>query len=389
MKTLIKTENFTICTVTVAELAKMNSLPMVQQVRGHVWPQEQSDALVNDLKDGKYIPPIVYTSEDATEAACVDGQQRTAAILAAYAAGKLTGREVVVIAISRNTIDDDFRRLNIGVPVAKCLVTAAEVGEHGDAILDVANHPLFAGLRFSNLQMQRCTKADMAMGALAICSGWKNPESSTKAASEWYKNHAKDVTDKTKAKCVAVLDEIKAAVDTYNKHINAFGKSNKGTSDAKHAIACLRKKNLFYTCVDAVADGVPAANVLAAYAMDDVKLNKAVVSYEITTNGKTTTHYAKWTIGGGSSGGNAEFNQRRIVINAVAMSLTPDEVRWPVMTEAAKAAQKAAQKAQKDKEAAQKDKAQDAAETEQDKPGEAVNLESDDLAGEMRKMLEA
>ena len=77
--------------VTVRELVESApNLPAMQRVRGSVWKPEVSSALVEDIKAGLYVPPIVLAG-DVDHADVADGQQRLTAISAAYGKADLPG----------------------------------------------------------------------------------------------------------------------------------------------------------------------------------------------------------------------------------------------------------------------------------------------------------
>lgn len=323
MKAIYETKNYTICTATVKEVAELDNLPTVQQVRGSVWPAEQAETFVKDVAAGKFFPAIVYTIDKDGEKACVDGQQRSKTLRDALKAGKLTGDETVIVAISNNTIEDDFKRLNVGVPVAKALVTTAELGTSGESVLTVASHPYFTGVKFSGLQVQRCARADMALGILCICSGWNYPNSNTKDAAAWIKAHSADVTEDSVKDTLGCLDAISDAVKRYTDFIEKNGKSKACTATARRLVAGLRKKNLFYTAIDAINAGYDAKDVLAALANQDM-LDSAKVPLETVTNGRKKTENISWPVGGGSSGSSIDFTKRQTILEHVIGKLTPE-----------------------------------------------------------------
>ena len=339
MKAIYESKNYTICTATVKEVAELDNLPTVQQVRGSVWPSEQAETFVKDVAAGKFFPAIVYTVDADGEKACVDGQQRSKALRDAYKLGKLTGEETVIVAISNNTIEDDFKRLNVGVPVAKVLVTTAEVGEAGDYILSVANHDYFTGVKFSGLQVQRCARADMAMSALAIVAGWDTPTSNTKDAAAWVKAHKADITAEAVEATNGYLTALADAVKPYTDYVGKFGKSSKATADARKLLSSLRRKNIFLTAIDAMQNGNEPADILAALTLTE-RLDAAAVPYEVTINGKTKKQVARWTVGGGSSGSNSDFVQRQVVLDAIIDTLT-DADRKAALTASGKDSGKA------------------------------------------------
>lgn len=330
----IKGRRYDIIVTTTRKLADLlDNLPSVQTVRGRVWPQEVSDGLINDLKEGKYIPPLVIVADPSAEdpiadAALTDGQQRANAIRDAVRDGRLTGEEQVVVAIDYGrTVEDSFAVLNIGVPVGSSLVTAMRLsGDVGQAVVDVASHPYFSGVKWSALQVKRTAKADFATAILAMCSGWDKPESSAKECAAWLEKHQDNVTTGAVEKARAFLDELNAAMEPFTEQAKAKG------SDGKHArsiLAAFRKKNLWMTAIGAWLDRMDddgnerytVADIVAVMGRDDL-LQPYTYKVPMGKGKKTKEVTAEWT-GAGSSGSNSNYCDRAIVF-AHAMDVYMD-----------------------------------------------------------------
>ena len=114
-KSIISREKYLVKAITVRELAELApNLPTAQQIRGRLWKSEVSAGLVADLKDSKYVPPLVLAgSADSHDMS--DGQQRMGAILDAFTAGELEGTEEVLLVVDAGrTFEESFRVLNLG-----------------------------------------------------------------------------------------------------------------------------------------------------------------------------------------------------------------------------------------------------------------------------------
>ena len=77
--------------------------------------------------------------------------------------------------------------------------------------------------------------------------------------------------------------------------------------------------------IDAVNQGMDATMVLAALTFRD-RLDMGASYTETLKNGKTRERKADWTVGGGSSGSNADFVQRQIVLQSVVDGLAPSDI---------------------------------------------------------------
>lgn len=296
--------------VTVKELVESApNLPAMQRVRGSVWKPEVSTALVEDIKAGLYVPPIVLAG-DVANADVSDGQQRLTAITAAYEKGTLPGDCSVLVAVDAGrSFVQSFKVLNIGIPVGSSLIQAAsyDVGVT-DAIIRLAAHPLFGLYRWTSTQVLRTARAEFASVALAIAAGWATPCSSTKECSAWLKKSAALVDDAAIQTAEDALEAIRQALVPYDAHSKDKGEEGKR---ARKVLANLRKKNLFLTAVGVALKGGDMADYVLFTTMDTLQGGK--VEYSITVNGRTKKAYAKWSIGGGSSGSYQEYRDRLIV----------------------------------------------------------------------------
>ena len=291
MANKIENKNFTIeinSAETVA--AAMDSLPIYQSIRGaDQWPQEKRDALVKDILAGLYVPPIVFAIEIDPETGekrliIIDGQQRGRSIRDAVNNGTMPKDTPIVTAVDMGrTGEDAFRVLNIGCPVGSALVTAVSLdGTAGKALLACAEHNALGLIPWSAIQNGRTEKAAFAASALAIAAGWSFVESSTKATEKWLKDNAEAVDDDAKAKALAVLDRIAAALvvlddiaqdgtrgvdgaEVFADEKTAAKVAKARAKAARRALGTVRKKNNFISLVQAVADDYDAMDVIALF----------------------------------------------------------------------------------------------------------------------------
>lgn len=321
-------KGFVVLSSTTGEVAKcLNNLPSVQAVRGSVWDGSVSTALVDDIKAGNYVPPIVFAGE-GEDAACVDGQQRSRAIAAAVGDKRLTGTEPVLVAVDRaRTVEEAFRVLNIGVPVGASLVSAMDMGTAGKYVIELAAHPYFRGVDWTRTQEKRTSSADFASAALAIFAGWNAPESSAKMCSIWLKANVAAVTPDVMAAVSAYLYRLNEVVQPLYESAKVKGKAGK---PARAILNKLKRKNLFMTVSGVVADGAEVGLAVKALSRDDLLCD---VQYEVRakTTGKTRLVTAKWSIGAGSSGSYSEYADRLRVLTAAIASL--DTVAPKTVTE--------------------------------------------------------
>lgn len=285
----IENKNFTIEVNSAEMIAKaMDSLPIYQSIRGSdQWSQEKREALVQDILNGLYVPPIVFAVEVDTETGekrlvIIDGQQRGRSIRDAVANGTMPKDTPIITAVDNGrTGEDAFRVLNIGCPVGSALVTAVSLdGVAGKALLACAEHNALNLIPWSAIQNGRTEKAAFAASALAICAGWSFVESSTKATEKWLKDNAEAVDDEAKAKALNVLDRIAAALvvlddiakdgthgaDVYADEKTAAKVAKARAKAARRALGTVRKKNNFISLVQAVADDYDAMDVIALFA---------------------------------------------------------------------------------------------------------------------------
>ena len=288
----IENKNFTIEVNSAEMIAKaMDSLPIYQSIRGSdQWSQEKREALVQDILNGLYVPPIVFAVEVDTETGekrlvIIDGQQRGRSIRDAVANGTMPKDTPIVTAVDNGrTGEDAFRVLNIGCPVGSALVTAVSLdGVAGKALLACAEHNALNLIPWSAIQNGRTEKAAFAASALAICAGWSFVESSTKATEKWLKDNAEAVDDEAKAKALNVLDRIAAALlvlddiakdgthgidgaEVFADEKTAAKVAKARAKAARRALGTVRKKNNFISLVQAVADDYDAMDVIALFA---------------------------------------------------------------------------------------------------------------------------
>lgn len=308
-------KTWTLRTITVKELAAMlENLPPVQRVRGSVWSKEVADDLVNDIKDGLYIPPLVVVADGGNidGAALVDGQQRATSIVEAWKAGLLTGDETVVIAIEQGrTIEDAFAVLNIGVPVGAALVSAMGMGgKVGDAIVQLAAHPYFDGVKWTGAQGKRTERASFAATCLAIFAGWTTPSSNTSECSAWLTVNGDNVTDDVIQEATAFLDGLDNATATARRLSLVKGKDG---APSRKILSLLRRKNMFSTTCGACAEGASPVDCVTVWGRYDELLDGQSVNRKVARNGKVVDEVVTWPAGKGSSGDNAEYDKRLVV----------------------------------------------------------------------------
>ena len=307
-------------TATVAEVIDAD-LPAVQTVRGPVWPLSQTSQYIEDVVAGHYTPPLTI-ADDGENRVIVDGLQRRTALAAGVRLGKIDPAMLVYVVVVETTdVDTYFQRLNIGVPVGKSLVVAAGV-PCKEAVFSVAEHPLFCNMGMSALQKQRAAHADMAIAALSIVGGWTDVTSNSKDAIKWLTDNTERITPDVIARTGDILTAIDTAAERYRAFVAAHPKSKPQTVTARGLLSDLRKKNILYTVIDAVNQGMDATAVLAALTFRD-RLDQGAAYTETLKNGKTRERRADWTVGGGSSGSNADFVQRQIVLQSVVDGLAP------------------------------------------------------------------
>lgn len=300
--------------VTVKELVESApNLPAMQRVRGSVWKSEVSTALVEDIKKGLYVPPIVLAG-DVDHADVSDGQQRLTAIATAYGKGDLPGDCSVLVAVDAGrSFVESFKVLNMGVPVGSSLVQAASYDSAvTDAIIRLAAHPLFGLYKWTSTQVLRTARAEFASVALAICAGWATPCSSTKECSAWLKKSPALVDDTAVQTAEDILEAIRKALIPYDtiKDVKDKARSEE-VKRARKILANMRKKNLFLTAVGVALKGGSMDDYVVLTTMDALLGEKT--TYSVAVNGKTRKAVAKWSIGGGSSGSYQEYRDRLIV----------------------------------------------------------------------------
>lgn len=334
---------------TCGEFANNTALPEIQIVRGSdMWDMEKSREFGSDLAFGKYTPAptickaVVQDADgnDVETLLVVDGQQRREAIRRCIASGELAPETPIdVIIVSGGDADDTFRRLNIGVTVAKSIVGTMDYGQNSrDAVNRLATHSLFGVLGFSAYSRQNGITSAMAQGVAAmVCRYmdkdgnlipvWDNPSSTYGEAHNALVKHADNIPADEWEKVNALFSDIQTALRPYVEFIFKYGKGKKETAVARKLLSSLRKKNLFFTACDAIANGgSPAADVLAALTLterlEQYGRNGKPYRYTATVNGKSVKLSACWTVGGGSSGSNADFEQRRIILNVVISGMS-------------------------------------------------------------------
>lgn len=313
-------KTWTLRTVTIKELAALlDNLPPVQKVRGSVWTKDTAANLVDDVKAGLYVPPLVVVAADGKidEAALVDGQQRGLSLVAAWRAGLLTGDETVVLAIEQGrTVEEAFSVLNIGVPVGGALVSAMGIaGKAGEAIVKAAAHPYFDDVRWTGVQTRRTERAAFAATAVAIFAGWIAPSSVTKDCSAWLTSNADLITDAVMEDVTVYLDQLKAATDPLVTLSKVKGKDG---APARKVLAQLRKKSMFSTTCGMAAEGNDVSAIIAVWNRYDELLNgqEGVIVIPATGKSKERTKKVKWPEGSGSSGSADDYAKRAAVFRA-------------------------------------------------------------------------
>lgn len=309
--------------ISIADL-QTAELPTIQTVRGTVWAVEQKAQLVLDYKAGKYIPPITLVkSEDENGEivySLIDGQQRMTTLVEAAEKGLIDVYSPVLCVVINGDANTYFHRLNVGVPVGRAIVSSVNLGTAGETVLKLAQHPIWSSMGLSNLQKQRGTHADMALAILAICGGWTDVESTSKAAIAFVKDN-REACEAAYQRAYDLLSDMDTASKPYWNYVSKHGKSNKATVTARRVLSDLRKKNLLYTVVDGIVNGaIDPQRALATLTFRDRLEEPLKYTYEV--NGKERKAVAKWTVGGGSSGSNTDFVQRQRVFANVAAGLS-------------------------------------------------------------------
>lgn len=333
--------------MTVADYIDGTSMPEIQVVRGaDMWAFDKSMAFASDLAAGKYTPaPTICKAtvqdddgNDKDILLVVDGQQRREALRRAVAAEKLDPNTMLdVVIVSADDADDTFRRLNIGVTVAKSIVGSCDYDDDARKHINVlCAHPLFAALGYSAYSRQNGIVSAVVQGAVAIVAQyvdkdgklapvWDSPSSNYTDAHKALTSHVADISVAEWGRIAAMFDGMLDALKPYAAHIAKYGKTKKETAAARKLFSDMRKKNLFFTAVDAIGNGrMTAADVFAALTMTNTLDNYKDTPYTYTVNvaGNKTKLSARWTVGGGSSGSNADFGQRKIILSAVVAGLT-------------------------------------------------------------------
>lgn len=338
--------------MTVKDYVDNTTMPEIQLVRGSdMWTSDKAAAFGKDFAAGKYTPApticrVTDVNEDGDEIErylVVDGQQRREALRKALGAGIITADAMIdVIIVSNDDADDTFRRLNIGVTVAKSIVGTMDYSQGArDNVNQLAAHPLFAALGFSAYSRQNGITAAIAQGiAATLCKYdtgkidddgcpimadvWDSPSSIYTDTHNALKAHADMIPCAEWEKVETVLSDIHDALKPYTAHIAKYGKTKKETRMARGLLSSLRKKNLMLTAADAIGNGgYPAVDVLAVLADKDALRAYTDKPYRYTAmiGGKEKKMSARWTVGGGSSGSNADFEQRRIIVAAMVAEM--------------------------------------------------------------------
>ena len=325
----IKTPGYIVELSTAATVAAgMRTLPIYQTIRGaKQWSADKRAELVEAVKAGLYIPPIVYGYEVDDEGkrylVIDDGQQRGNAIAEGLADGRLTGKEPVLVAIdTKRTGADLFRALNIGVPVGSALVTAVSLeGNAGDVLLKIADSDALSLIPWSAIQSGRTERAAFAASLLAIMAGWTMPESSTKATEAWLKAHAEEVTvvidgrdkgNRVKSTLERSMDAVKAIAAALKVHadIVADGKDKDRVKIARRALASVRKKNNWVTLCQLLADGCDAADAIALFADGEIWKSGTPVPVRSADGKSRIKRTEPLPLGGGSSGNPSDTQAR-------------------------------------------------------------------------------
>lgn len=340
--------------MSVKDYVDGTNLPEIQIVRGDdMWTADKALAFTRDFVAGKYTPAptICETVEQDADGndiklyLVVDGQQRRKALACALEAGIVTPDVMIdVILVTSDDADDTFRRLNIGVTVAKSIVGTMDYPQDvRDRVNGLASHPLFAALGYSAYSRQNGITSAIVQAAIAtVCKYtgkdgepvpvWDNPNSIYDDARRALKAHAADIPADEWTKVTDILSAINTALEPYFAHVAKYGKTKKETSVARKLISALRKKNLMVSTVDAIGNGgIHAADVLAVLANSErlAYYKDHPYTYTVNVSGTKTTLRAKWTVGSGSSGGSAEFDQRKIILSALCGQLTDADRKMP------------------------------------------------------------
>lgn len=333
--------------MSIADYIDGTEMPEIQVVRGaDMWASDKSLAFAADLATGKYTPaPTICKAtvqdddgDDKDILLVVDGQQRREALRRAVSAGKIDSDTMMdVIIVSADDADDTFRRLNIGVTVAKSIVGSCDYDDDARRNINVlCAHPLFAAMGYSAYSRQNGIVSAVVQGAVAIVAQytdkdgnnvpvWDSPSSNYTDAHKALAAHVADIPADEWERITAMFDGMADALAPYAAHIQKYGKTKKETSAARKLFSDLRKKNLFFSAVDAIGNGgMNPADVFAALTLTDTlrKYQDTAYKYTVNVGGTKQTLSARWTVGGGSSGSNADFNQRKIILSAVVAGLT-------------------------------------------------------------------
>ena len=333
--------------MSVSDYIDGTSMPEIQVVRGaDMWAFDKSMAFASDLAAGKYTPaPTICKAtvqdddgNDKDILLVVDGQQRREALRRAVAAEKLDPNTMLdVVIVSADDADDTFRRLNIGVTVAKSIVGSCDYDDDARKHINIlCAHPLFAAMGYSAYSRQNGIVSAVVQGAVAIVAQyvdkdgllspvWDSPSSNYTDAHRALTAHVANISAAEWERIAAMFDGMADALKPYAAHIQKYGKTKKETAAARKLFSDLRKKNLFFTAVDAIGNGgMTAADVFAALTMTDTlnKYKDTPYTYTVNVAGNKTKLSARWTVGGGSSGSNADFGQRKIILSAVVAGLT-------------------------------------------------------------------
>lgn len=333
--------------MSIADYIDGTEMPEIQVVRGaDMWAADKSLAFAADLAAGKYTPaPTICKAtvqdddgDDKDILLVVDGQQRREALRRAVAAGKIDPDTMMdVIIVSADDADDTFRRLNIGVTVAKSIVGSCDYDDDARRNINVlCAHPLFAAMGYSAYSRQNGIVSAVVQGAVAIVAQytdkdgnmspvWDSPSSNYTDAHKALTSHVADIPADEWDRIKAMFDGMADALAPYAAHIAKYGKTKKETAAARKLFSDLRKKNLFFSAVDAIGNGdMSPADVFAALTLTDTlrKYQDTPYKYTVNVGGTKQALSARWTVGGGSSGSNADFSQRKIILAAIVSGLT-------------------------------------------------------------------
>lgn len=306
----IKGAGYTVQTVTIKELADMlEHLPPVQSVRGSVWPEDTAAALVNAVKAGMYVPPVVLGGKD--KLGLQDGQQRARALVAAYRAGVLDGASTILVAVDVvRTAEECFKALNLGVPVSKSLTAAMSYpADVKAAVLSIADMPLLADANWTKTQTTKTARAAAAASAVAIWAGWASPESSETKTNAWLLDNAAAITHETLDKCKEGMERLQAAAMRYYHGLK--DKPEGLTVKAcRNVCNVIRRRGTWLSIVGAVAAGLDPVEVLGVIGERRDLLDVAVTIPNPDRKGATLSMSWADTLGAGSSGGTKEYAER-------------------------------------------------------------------------------